>query len=219
MQVSKEVKVMEQLDTHFVVAVCGSLSTKTSLTIVMEYFAMGSLQNVLQQDKLPFSGRIPMLLDIAKPMAYLHSQNIIHRDLKPGNVLVRSIDPQNHPMAKFVSLPFFITNKNKTYCGKRMERITTHNAKHRISDFGEARTVESTEASMTMTSGVGSPFFMAPELIMNTRHYTSAVDVYSFAIMAAQVMVDKLVYDAQEFDNQYGLFFSMFIHNYHICTS
>ena len=97
---------MEQLDTQFVVAVYGCGHTDRSMAIAMEYFAMGSLQNVLQQDKLPSNGRVPMLLDIAKAMAYLHSIGIIHRDLKPGNVLVCSIDPQNHPMAKFVSFSF-----------------------------------------------------------------------------------------------------------------
>ena len=97
---------MEQLDTQFVVAVYGCGYTDRSMAIAMEYFAMGSLQNVLQQDKLPSNGRVPMLLDIAKAMAYLHSIGIIHRDLKPGNVLVCSIDPQNHPMAKFVSFSF-----------------------------------------------------------------------------------------------------------------
>ena len=81
---------------------------------------------------------------------------------------------------------------------------------HRISDFGEARTVESMEASMTMTSGVGTPFFMAPEMATGTKHYTGAVDVFSFGIMAAQVMVGRLVYDSSDaFDSQFGLLFSI----------
>ena len=61
---------------------------------------------------------------------------------------------------------------------------------------------------MTMTSGVGTPFFMAPEMATGTKHCTGAVDVFSFAIMAAQVMVGKLVYDNSEvFDTPYGLLF------------
>ena len=60
---------------------------------------------------------------------------------------------------------------------------------------------------MTMTSGVGTPFYMAPEMVSNNKHYTGAVDVYSFAIMAAQVMVGKLVFDSQEFETIFGLFF------------
>ena len=61
---------------------------------------------------------------------------------------------------------------------------------------------------MTMTSGVGTPFFMAPEMATGTKHYTGAVDVYSFAIMAAQVLSGRLVYDSSDsFDTSYGLCF------------
>ncbi len=65
--------------------------------------------------------------------------------------------------------------------------------------------MESIKASMTMTSGVGTPFYMAPEIATGEKHYTGAVDVYSFGIMAAQVMVGKLVYNI-EFINVKGLF-------------
>ena len=110
-EAQKEAQILQRLDTQFVVAVYGCGYTDGSMAIAMEYFTMGSLQNVLQEDKLPSNGRVPMLLDIAKAMAYLHSIGIIHRDLKPGNVLVRSIDPQIHPMAKFVSFSFLSTRR------------------------------------------------------------------------------------------------------------
>ena len=102
-EAQKEAMMMEQLDTQFVVAVFGCGFTQNTMAIAMEFFPLGSLQNVLQQDKLPSNARVPMLLDIAKAMAYLHTNGIIHRDLKPGNVLVCSIDPNLHPMSKFVS--------------------------------------------------------------------------------------------------------------------
>ena len=206
-EAQKEAMMMEELDTHFVVAVYGCGHTDRSMAIAMEYMPLGSLQNVLQQDKLPSNGRVPMLLDIAKAMAYLHSIPIIHRDLKPGNVLVCSIDPTIHPMAKFVSLFSFLSSSS-TSRRQKVEREwnASQHTTHRITDFGEARTVESMEASMTMTSGVGTPFFMAPEMATGTKHYTGAVDVYSFAIMAAQVLSGRLVYDSSDsFDNSNGL--------------
>lgn len=103
---------MEELDTHFVVAVYGCGHTDRSMAIAMEYMPLGSLQNVLQKDQLPSNARVPMLLDIAKAMAYLHTNGIIHRDLKPGNVLVCSIDPNLHPMSKFVS--FFLRQQQES---------------------------------------------------------------------------------------------------------
>ena len=70
--------------------------------------------------------------------------------------------------------------------------------------------MESIEESMTMTAGVGTPFYMAPEMIKSSKHYTGAVDVYSFGIMAAQVLVGRLIYDAFDFDTQFCL--SLFSH-------
>ena len=208
-EAQKEAMLLEQLDTQFVVAVYGCVCTNRTMAIAMEFFALGSLQNVLQQDKLPSNARVPMLLDIAKAMDYLHSLAIIHRDLKPGNVLVCSVDPNVHPMSKFVSF----LKRHKQHSVNPSQYTT-----HRISDFGEARTVESMEASMTMTSGVGTPFYMAPEMATGAKHYTGAVDVYSFGILAAQVMVGSLVYDSSDaFETQYGLFsitvFFFFFHN------
>ena len=111
-EAQKEAMMMEQLDTQFVVAVFGCGFTHNTMAIAMEFFPLGSLQNVLQQDKLPSNARVPMLLDIAKAMAYLHTNGIIHRDLKPGNVLVCSIDPNLHPMSKFVS--FFLRQQQES---------------------------------------------------------------------------------------------------------
>ena len=121
-EAQKEAMMMEQLDTHFVVAVFGCSFTQNTMAIAMEFFPLGSLQNVLQQAKLSSNARVPMLLDIAKAMGYLHTNGIIHRDLKPGNVLVCSIDPNLHPMSKFVS--FFLSFSNKRVSGEN-ECITT----------------------------------------------------------------------------------------------
>ena len=75
----------------------------------------------------------------------------------------------------------------------------------RITDFGEARKVDVKEG-MTMTTGVGTPYYMAPEIISNNRHYSTAVDVYSYGIMAAEIINGKLEYkNAPEFESLYCL--------------
>jgi serine/threonine protein kinase len=59
------------------------------LCIVMEYVPQGALTNLLrQQPNLSNSFKCKLALDIAKCMAFLHSNSIYHRDLKPDNALV-----------------------------------------------------------------------------------------------------------------------------------
>lgn len=62
---------------------------------------------------------------------------------------------------------------------------------------------------MTMTTGVGTPFYMAPELLQGQTHYTKAVDVYSYGVMSSQVYTGSLKYDDVSFDNIYCLCFSI----------
>ena len=58
-----------------------------------------------------------------------------------------------------------------------------------------------------MTTGVGTPFYMAPELLQGQTHYTKAVDVYSYGVMISQVYTGSLKYDDVSFDNIYCLLF------------
>jgi len=41
-----------------------------------------------QQDKVTFSTKISILVDVAKGLQYLHSQDILHRDLSSNNILL-----------------------------------------------------------------------------------------------------------------------------------
>ena len=100
--VKKEVRKMEQLNTQFVAEVFGCKYFKKHVAITMEYFPSGSLRGMLP-NKLPPNARVPMLLDIANAMEYLHSVGKVHYHLKPENVLVCSVDLRHRPMCKFVS--------------------------------------------------------------------------------------------------------------------
>nr|XP_027103265.1 serine/threonine-protein kinase HT1-like [Coffea arabica] len=61
--------------------------------IITEYLSGGSLRSYLnkiehQHKSVPLPTVVSMALDIARGMAYIHSQGIVHRDLKPDNVLI-----------------------------------------------------------------------------------------------------------------------------------
>lgn len=59
----------------------------TCVCLAYEYCSKGTLQSILAQSKYSYD-YFHLATDIARGMAYLHSNNIIHRDLKPDNIFI-----------------------------------------------------------------------------------------------------------------------------------
>jgi len=60
----------------------------------------------------------------------------------------------------------------------------------KLSDFGTTKGANSMMRDMKMTKGIGTPLYMAPEMMRGTEGYTTKADVYSFGIMIASVIDD-----------------------------
>ena len=71
-----------------------------------------------------------------------------------------------------------------------------------VTDFGFSRVVsDQTVAAATRTEAVGTPLFMAPEVLAGSKNYTSAVDVFSFAIICAEIWNGMRAYSEMEFSD------------------
>ncbi|KAH3765865.1 tyrosine protein kinase [Pelomyxa schiedti] len=73
----------------------------------------------------------------------------------------------------------------------------------KLTDFGTCRDVHS-NSSKLMTTGIGTPAYMSPELLDN-RAYTSSADVYSFAIVMYQILKNTEPYNATEFSSTWRI--------------
>lgn len=62
----------------------------------------------------------------------------------------------------------------------------------KITDFGTSKT-QSSEDSSQMTKGLGTPIYMAPEILEN-EEYSMPADVYSFAVSAYEIWTQQLPY-------------------------
>ena len=76
-----------------VVPVLGSSSDGPELLLVYGYMSEGSLEQRLTRSmpgRKPLSAvqRLPILSDVVRGLAHLHSIGIIHRDIKPANLLL-----------------------------------------------------------------------------------------------------------------------------------
>ncbi len=91
--------------------------------------------------------------DLADGLHYSHECGILHRDLKPANILLFPVVPGTQNELPFVA---------------------------RIGDFGLARLIEDPLLESRTSQLVGTPRFMAPELLNGTSGQSSiSADVYS----------------------------------------
>nr|UMO78490.1 Serine/threonine protein kinase [Pandoravirus belohorizontensis] len=86
-----EVRVMTALRHPNVVLFMAACTKPPRLCIVMEYMALGSLRDLLDNEfvaQIPFGLKAKVAYQAAKGMHFLHSSGVVHRDLKSLNVLL-----------------------------------------------------------------------------------------------------------------------------------
>ena len=91
-EIIKEISIMQQCDSPYVVKYYGSYFKNTDLWIVMEYCGAGSVSDIMRLRKKTLSEEeiATILSDTLKGLEYLHLRKKIHRDIKAGNILLNS---------------------------------------------------------------------------------------------------------------------------------
>ena len=72
------------------------------------------------------------------------------------------------------------------------------NVNAKLTDFGSARNVNLLITNMTFTKGIGTPVYMAPE-VLDQQHYKKPADIYSFAITMFECFGWEECYPKSEF--------------------
>ena len=172
----KELELMMKLKNPYIIEVYDKCVVSGHSGYVMEYVGLGSLDVVMSQQVFSDGLKMRYGREICLGMRYLHSMNIIHRDLKLENILVMS------------------TSESET------------SAICKISDFGTARETDisstiSMTQSMTMTSNIGTPLYMAPEILSGQSHYSMKADIYSYGIVLCGLWNQQIPYSDESFSN------------------
>lgn len=167
----KEVAVLRSLHHRNVLRFIGVLYKEKKLHLITEYISGGTLASLLHSPttkaELTWTERIHFARDIAMGMTYLHEVKIIHRDLNSHNCLVRDGNDRTVIVADF-----------------GLARLCRHNPNDGQGTVINRKSQKERRKRYTV---VGSPWWMAPEMLRGNK-YDEKVDVFSFGIIMCEII-------------------------------
>jgi len=163
-----ECNLLQELRCPYVVNFVGYCMTPEKRCILTEFMALGSLSQYIH-GTLPIEFKVRASLDCARGMAFLHECGMMHRDLKPDNLLVVTLEPTEKVVVK-------------------------------LTDFGTSRELAAKEmtSAKKLTGGVGTPIYMAPE-VLDGNEYSASADVFSFGMLLYELFTATEPYLTPQF--------------------
>lgn len=147
--IQREIQVMSQISSPHVVKYFTSFIEGSTLWIVMEYMAGGSLKELLDAvGPFPEDAIALVMKALCKGLEYIHRERKLHRDIKASNILLSG------------------------------------DGGVKLADFGVAG--QMTNTLRQTNTFVGSPFWMAPEVIEESL-YNEKADIWSVGITAMEL--------------------------------
>ncbi|EDR26651.1 protein serine/threonine kinase, putative [Entamoeba dispar SAW760] len=153
----KEVMMLDKFRNEYIIHFYGAVFIPNKICMVTEYAEHGSLQDIINKKT---ENEIPMNLRIKFMIDAAKGIEYLHSN----GILHRDIKPDNF-------LVVSLDDNIEVNC--------------KLTDFGASRNVNMMMTNMTFTKGIGSPKYMAPE-VLDRKHYKMPSDIYSFAVTMLQ---------------------------------
>jgi len=154
-----EVKMFDDFRHPCIVNFVGAVWFPGSLALVTELCKYGSLPSAMKKHA--------EVWDVGMKMKAMYDCACAMNFLHESAIIHRDLKPENLLVISLI--------RREIVC--------------KLSDFGTTKGVAGDMIGyMTQTKGVGTPFYMAPEVMRGNGHYTTKADVYSFGILMASVI-------------------------------
>ncbi|MBX3222524.1 MAG: serine/threonine protein kinase [Labilithrix sp.] len=171
----REARAMGKIESDHVVLVldAGALDDGAPY-MVMEYLDGRDLARVLKEDgPLPVEEAVDCMLQVCEALRQAHAAGIVHRDLKPANLFLTRRDDDDAVHVKVVDFGI----------SKILDR--------KLTDDGNPHEVTT---AFTM---LGSPRYMAPEQVKNSKDVDGRADLWSVGAVLFQLITGKHAFDAE----------------------
>ncbi|OEL31697.1 putative serine/threonine protein kinase IRE [Dichanthelium oligosanthes] len=183
----------------FVVRFFYSFTCRENLYLVMEYLNGGDLYSLLRNlGCLDEDMARTYIAELVLALEYLHSMNVIHRDLKPDNLL---IGRDGHiKLTDFGLSKVGLINSTDDLSGPDVSSVLVGD--HQPAADAEQR--EQKRQQRQKQTAVGTPDYLAPEILLGMTHGPTA-DWWSVGIILFELLVGIPPFNAEHpqiiFDN------------------
>ncbi|WMV35237.1 hypothetical protein MTR67_028622 [Solanum verrucosum] len=182
----------------FVVRFFYSFTCRENLYLVMEYLNGGDLYSLLRNLGCLDEEVVRVYIaEVVLALEYLHSQHVVHRDLKPDNLLIAH---DGHiKLTDFGLSKVGLINSTDDLSGPAVSGTSMME-----DDESQLSASEHQEERRKKRSAVGTPDYLAPEILLGTGHGFTA-DWWSVGIILFELIVGVPPFNAEHpqkiFDN------------------
>jgi len=139
-----------------------------------------------------------IVYQILRGVSYLHSGKVIHRDLKPGNILVN-----DDCSVKITDFGLARGMRPRQRIKKTEEPDEEVKGEEVIMDEVDANA----EIEEELTEYVMTRWYRAPEVMVSSRHYEYAVDIWSVGCILAELLNRKPLFKGENYVSQLNKIF------------
>jgi serine/threonine protein kinase len=182
---AREAQLASQIDHPNIVAVVDVDVTREGTLVLVMVFVDGPS---LESERSRFGDVAwarPLLAQIAGGLAAIHAKGIVHRDLKPANVLLARTTAGAASLAKIADFGISTLTHDVPW-----DKATVHD---RALVADTAQPIGDTQSASLTRTGVimGTPLYMAPEMLASAKNARPAADIFSFGVIASEVLTGR----------------------------
>ena len=173
----REAQILLDMQSPYIVHLFDYFVEGSSHYIVEEFVDGLSLAQVIEkQVSLGTELSLLVFLDACYALKFAHARSIVHRDIKPGNILI-----SRRAEVKLADFGIAASDDIEEIAVTKSDRIVSKVA-------GDV-----TQTGVTL----GTPAYMSPEQIMDSRSVDNRADIYSMGVMLYEMLTGTKPFGSQ----------------------
>lgn len=202
-QMRREVRVLSLLDHPNIVKIYEFAEDmqKGELILILEYIPRGDCGALLKhQGPLQEQDAARMVRHLLVAVAYCHEHGIIHRDIKPENLMLSRSSRLSSHDCKVIDFGLAARAAFSDDAPASPRPPSAGDADGAVAARGwqtPTSPAEHRERAL-LTRRVGTPVYMAPEVVDRCSAYTSKADIWSAGVVALELLTGRRIFAGKD---------------------